>query len=54
MVLSRGLQSSAEDGPDSPEGDCLDTTVAITERATDETTDESTDVVDCALEADQI
>ena len=46
VVLSRGLQSSTNDGPSSSKRDCLDTTIAITEGTTNETANESTEIVD--------
>ena len=46
VVLCRGLKGSTENGPGSAEGDCLDTAIAITERAPNETTNKGTKIVD--------
>ena len=45
MVLSRALKSGTEDSPGSTEADGLDTTVPITEGASNETTNERPKIV---------
>ena len=46
VVLGRALKAGTENGPASTESDCLDTPIAVTERAPDETTHEGTEIVD--------
>ena len=46
MVLSRSLESSADDSPTSSQTDGLDTSITITKPTTDETADESTEIID--------